>query len=82
MLDVPIKTDSIPLDAFLKWTGVAATGGHAKQVIQSGAVRVNGEEERRRSRKLATGDIVSVAGEGEFRVVRREGGPTGAAGNR
>ena len=30
------------LDQFLKWMGWVATGGEAKQQIQSGAVTVNG----------------------------------------
>lgn len=82
MRDVPIHSETIPLDGFLKWAGVAATGGHSKQMILAGAVKVNGEEERRRSRKLIAGDTVSIAGVGQFRVVRRPGGPTGTAGRR
>lgn len=78
MRDVPIRTETITLDAFLKWAGLAATGGHAKLMIQDGAVRVNGEEERRRSRRLAHGDTVSVGAAGEFRVVRHEGDQAGA----
>lgn len=81
MIDVPVKTDTIALAAFLKWAGIAATGGHAKQIILTGVVRVNGEEERRRSRKLAAGELVSVAGIGEFRIVRREDGPAGTVGS-
>lgn len=57
----------IKLDQFLKWVGVAATGGEAKLMIQGGEVRVNGEIETRRSRKLVSGDSVMVQGE-SFRV--------------
>lgn len=77
MRPVAIDSDSIPLDAFLKWAGAAPTGGRAKRMIQAGAVRVNGEQERRRSRKLSGGDTVSVAGVGDFQVVRRGSGTTG-----
>lgn len=73
--DIPIRTEIIALDAFLKWSGLAATGGHAKQLVQNGAVRVNGEKETRRSRKLSEGDTVLVAGAGEFRIVRHKGEP-------
>ena len=52
----------IKLDQFLKWQGIAQTGGEAKIIIQQGMVEVNGEEELRRGRKLLTGDRVTIAG--------------------
>ena len=52
----------IKLDQFLKWQGLVETGGQAKQVVQSGAVRVNGQVETRRGRKLVDGDTVTVGG--------------------
>jgi ribosome-associated protein len=52
--------DSIRLDHFLKVQGVAATGGQAKIMIQSGEVEVNGQIETRRGRKLRAGDVVSI----------------------
>lgn len=55
---VEISTATISLDAFLKWAGVAPTGGRAKQWIQAGQVRVNGIVERRRGRTLRPGDRV------------------------
>jgi len=52
----------IKLDQFLKWAGVAPTGGQAKLLIQDGAVRVNGAVETRRGRRLHRGDRVEVGG--------------------
>ena len=52
----------IKLDQFLKWQGIAQTGGEAKIIIKEGQVEVNGIEEIRRGRKLVTGDLVTVAG--------------------
>lgn len=52
----------IKLDQFLKWQGIVDTGGQAKQLIQEGRVRVNGQVERRRGRKLVNGDTVTVGG--------------------
>ena len=52
----------IKLDQFLKWQGIAQTGGEAKIIIKQGMVEVNGQEEIRRGRKLVTGDRVTVAG--------------------
>ena len=51
------------LDQFLKYHGIADTGGAAKIMIQAGEVLVNGEVESRRRRKLVPGDIVHAAGE-------------------
>lgn len=59
--------EPLRLDQFLKLTGIAGTGGHAKVLIQSGEVSVNGEVETRRRKKLAVGDVVSVEGE-DYRV--------------
>ena len=56
-------TETIRLDQFLKLTGAVETGGHAKQVIQLGEVRVNGTVETRRRRHLKDGDKVEYAGE-------------------
>jgi ribosome-associated protein len=50
----------IRLDHFLKFTGLADTGGHAKLLIQNGEVKVNGEIETRRRRKLVAKDVVAV----------------------
>ncbi|HUG18678.1 MAG TPA: RNA-binding S4 domain-containing protein [Planctomycetaceae bacterium] len=55
--------DFIRLDQLLKLSGLAQTGGHAKVVIQNGEVRVNGEVETRRRRKLYPGDRVDYGDE-------------------
>ncbi|MBA4177070.1 MAG: RNA-binding protein [Leptothrix sp. (in: Bacteria)] len=53
-----LRGDHITLDALLKATGLAASGGAAKVLIADGAVQVNGECETRRGRKLRAGDLV------------------------
>jgi len=57
----PINTEYIDLLQFLKATGIAATGGEAKMLVDEGFIRVNGEDESRRRRKLRPGDRVDVA---------------------
>jgi len=52
----------VKLDQYLKWQGLVASGGEAKQRIQRGDVRVNGLVETRRGRQLASGDAVEVDG--------------------
>ena len=46
------------LDQFIKWKNLASSGGDAKILIKSGAVKVNGVIETRRGRKLNKGDKV------------------------
>jgi len=50
------------LDHFLKLNAISETGGQAKLMIQNGEVKVNGEIETRRRRKLNNGDLVEVGG--------------------
>lgn len=66
-----LRGDHITLDALLKATGWAESGGSAKALIADGAVRVNGEVETRRGRKLRAGDRVQL-GDQQLRVA----GPT------
>ena len=49
---------TMKLDQFLKWQNLVSTGGEAKIFIKSGSVKVNGEIETRRGRKLNKGDKV------------------------
>ena len=58
---VAVRNSPIALSQFLKFSGLAATGGEAKQLIARGAVEVNGAPESRRARQLVTGDKVKVA---------------------
>ena len=51
-----IRTEFIKLDQALKFSGVAETGGHAKELIEKGAIRVNGEVCTSRGKKLYPGD--------------------------
>ena len=62
MLELKIESEYIKLDQFLKLADIASTGGHAQYLIQEGVVKVNGEVEMRRGKKLVPGDIVEVEG--------------------
>ena len=59
--------ETLSLNDALKLSGLAETGGQAKLLIQSGQVKVNGEVETRRKRKIRAGDVIEVNGE-EFEV--------------
>jgi len=66
-VDFPLRGEHITLDALLKASGLASSGGAAKALIAGGGVRVNGEPEKRRGRKLRAGDVVAV-GDGVVHV--------------
>ncbi len=69
MEQIPITTEYIRLDSFLKLTGMVDTGGQAKVIIQDGQVKVNGEVCPMRGKKLYPGDTVSL-GDREFQTVQ------------
>lgn len=52
----------ILLQQFLKLKNLVGSGGEAKLLIQTGNVKVNGEVETRRGRKLYHGDTVTMDG--------------------
>jgi len=57
-----LKGEFIPLIGFLKISGIAATGGHAGMLVLDGEVKVNGEVELQKRKKLRDGDKVELEG--------------------
>ena len=55
---VKIRDEFIKLGQVLKLSGMADSGVDAKMIIQDGLVKVNGEVDLRRGRKIRSGDIV------------------------
>ena len=62
---VSIRTEFIKLDSLLKYAGLTDTGGFAKELIQGGQVKVNGEICTMRGKKIRSGDVVEA---GEHRL--------------
>ncbi len=60
---IEIHTEFIRLDAALKFTGSASTGGEAKLIIQEGNVKLNGEICTQRTKKLRYGDVIEYENE-------------------
>lgn len=60
IVPVEIKTEFIKLDSLLKFAGLTDTGGFAKEIVQKGIVRVNGEVCTMRGKKIRNGDTVEV----------------------
>ena len=65
-VDFALRGEHITLEALLKASGLAS-GGAAKALIAEGGVRVNGDVDMRRGRKLRAGDEVML-GESRVRV--------------
>ena len=57
---VKITTEFIKLDQCLKWLVVVGSGSEAKEIIISEEVKVNGEVEVRRGRKIYPGYKIEV----------------------
>ncbi|MGL4403083.1 MAG: S4 domain-containing protein YaaA [Fusobacteriaceae bacterium] len=68
MQDIKINSEFIKLDQLLKWAGVVESGVDAKYFITEGMVKVNGEIELRRGKKLYPGDKVEFQEE-EFLIL-------------
>jgi ribosome-associated protein len=62
LIDFELRGEHITLDALLKATGLAPSGGIAKMMVADGRVQVDGIAESRKTRKIRAGQVVSVAG--------------------
>lgn len=62
MQELKIKDEFIKLGQALKLCGLVESGVEAKIVVQNGEVKVNGEVDTRRGKKLVSGDIVEFNG--------------------
>ena len=71
-IDFELRGDFIALDALLKATGLAPSGGSARQLIVDGQVTVDGEVELRKTAKIRGGQCVAF---GDHRV-RLAAGPS------
>jgi ribosome-associated protein len=68
-LEITLRDEFIKLGQALKLAGVVEDGVEAKFVIQDGLVKVNGEVDTRRGRKLYEGDVIYFDGN-EIKVTR------------
>lgn len=59
---IHLREDYIKLGQALKAAGLVETGAEAKAVVQDGLVRVNGQVEVQRGKKLVAGDMVEYRG--------------------
>lgn len=67
---INIKDDFIKLGQALKLAGLVDSGLNAKIEIQEGLVKVNGQVEKQRGKKLHPGDVIDYDGQ-QLRVEKR-----------
>ncbi len=60
-IDVTLTTTPTELYKILKFEGLVASGAEAKQVIADGLVKVNGEVETRKRKKIIPQDTIEYA---------------------
>ncbi|MDH3557287.1 MAG: RNA-binding S4 domain-containing protein [Deltaproteobacteria bacterium] len=70
MTVVEIEEEPIELYKILKFENMVQSGGEAKFVIAEGLVRVNGEIETRKRKKIFSGDIIEFEEE-TFRIITK-----------
>ncbi len=63
MQTIHLREDFIKLGQALKLAGLVESGVDAKFVIQDGLVKVNGQIETRRGKKLIAGDMIEYDGQ-------------------
>jgi ribosome-associated protein len=61
-IDFELRGEFITLDALLKATGLASSGGVAKMMVSDGRVQVDGRDESRKTCKIRAGQVVSLVG--------------------
>lgn len=69
MKTVKLRDEYIKLGQALKAAGLVSSGLDAKFVIQDGMVKVNGEVETQRGKKLYDGAVVEFDGE-QIKIVK------------
>lgn len=62
-MELKIRDEYIKLGQALKAAGLVENGAEAKEAVQAGEVKVNGEVDTRRGRKCVPGDTVEFQGE-------------------
>ena len=70
---VEIEQEPIELYKILKFESMVQSGGEAKFVIAEGLVRVNGEVETRKSKKIIAGDVIEF-GEEKIQIITKGSG--------
>ncbi|WP_099809807.1 RNA-binding S4 domain-containing protein [Streptococcus suis] len=61
-MEFKLFDDYITLQALLKTTGILHSGGAIKGFLEENTILFNGEDEKRRGKKIRIGDLVTLPG--------------------
>ena len=67
--EISIYSDYITLGQFLKLADIIQTGGEAKIFLAEHEVKIDGEIDNRRGRKLRGGEIIEILGQ-KYEITR------------
>ncbi|MFK2890488.1 RNA-binding S4 domain-containing protein [Dyella flagellata] len=67
-IEFELDRDYVELNQLLKLTGLCDSGGQGKQIVASGAVYVDGQQELRKTCKIHAGQVVQLE-DVEIRVI-------------
>jgi len=68
--DIVLESEEITLGQFLKFASIIDSGGMTKWFLSEHDIKVNGEPENRRGKKLHAGDRIDIKDIGSYRLVR------------
>ena len=71
-MNIEITTEFIKLDQLLKFSNITENGADAKYLVVNGYVKLNGETELRRGKKIYDGDVVEIDYEDSHFVLKVE----------
>ncbi len=71
MKTVEITKEPVELYKILKFEGIVSSGGEAKAAIDDGLVLVNGEIEKRKRKKIISGDVIKYRDD-EIKVLLKQ----------
>lgn len=66
MKSVKIKTEYITLGQLMKLQRISMSGGETKALLATLEIKVNGEYENRRGKKLRSGDVIYIEDHGAY----------------
>ena len=67
MENINIETETIQLDQLLKWAGILESGGQVKFLLEERRIKLNGNIETAKRRKLKAGDVLEIDGMGSWK---------------
>lgn len=65
---IEINREPVELFKILKFEGIAESGGHAKSMVESGFVLLNGNIETQKRKKIVAGDILTIEDD-EYKII-------------